>query len=66
MVSKSQLKLITSLVQKKYRNRHRLFIVEGVKNIKEFLNSSFELHSLFTTENIFSADKNKMLRAEKS
>lgn len=49
MLSKSQSKLITSLYQKKYRNKHQLFIVEGVKVVNEFFNSDFNLHSLFCT-----------------
>lgn len=49
MLSKSQSKLITSLYQKKYRNKHQLFIVEGIKAVNEFLNSDFNLHSLFCT-----------------
>lgn len=53
-LSNNQLKLITSLRRKKYRNLHKLFIVEGIKGVEEFLNSSFQLHSLFTTdESIF-------------
>ena len=51
--SKSQLKLITSLGQKKYRQKHKLFVAEGIKVVREFLQSSFELHSLFTTNNSF-------------
>ncbi|MBG25022.1 MULTISPECIES: TrmH family RNA methyltransferase [Croceibacter] len=53
MVSKSQSKLIRSLNQKKFRLKHGLFVVEGVKSINEFLNSSLELYSLFSTEDIF-------------
>lgn len=49
MLSKSQSKLITSLSQKKYRNKHQLFVVEGIKAVNEFLNSDFNLHSLFCT-----------------
>ena len=49
MLSKSQSKLITSLSQKKYRNKHQLLIVEGIKAVNEFLNSDFNLHSLFCT-----------------
>ncbi|MFI2743277.1 TrmH family RNA methyltransferase [Zhouia sp. PK063] len=51
MVSKSELKLITSLQQKKYRNKYQLFVVEGIKGVQEILNSSFTLHKLFCTEN---------------
>lgn len=46
-LSKNQLKLVTSLQQKKYRTIHNLFIVEGVKVVDEFLNSNFELEQLF-------------------
>jgi len=49
MLSKSQSKLITSLSQKKYRNKHQLFVVEGIKVVNEFLNSDFNLHTLFCT-----------------
>jgi TrmH family RNA methyltransferase len=54
MVSKSQLKLITSLQQKKYRNANKLFFAEGVKGIQELLDSNFELEHLYTTKNDFS------------
>ncbi len=50
MLSKSRIKLITSLSQKKYRNQHQLFIVEGIKTITEFLNSSYSLEFLYTTQ----------------
>lgn len=53
MVSKSQIKLITSLGQKKYRNRHGLFVVEGLKGIEEFIAGGYKLHSLFTLDGYF-------------
>ena len=53
-LSKNHIKLITSLSQKKYRQKHQLFIVEGVKVVQEFLSSSYELEILFSTENDFS------------
>ena len=53
MVSKNQIKLITSLQQKKYRIEHQLFIAEGVKVIQELLESNFVLDHLFETLNIF-------------
>lgn len=49
MVSKSQIKLITRLNQKKHRQQERLFIAEGQKTINELLNSSLKLHQVFTT-----------------
>jgi TrmH family RNA methyltransferase len=49
MLSKNQIKWITSLQLKKYRLEHQLFIAEGVKVIQEFLQSNFELEELFVT-----------------
>ena len=49
-ISKNQLKLITSLSQKKYRQKHNLFIAEGIKVVNELLNSSFKVETLFCTE----------------
>lgn len=37
MLSNSQKKLIRSLEQKKYRDRHGLFVVEGPKSVREFM-----------------------------
>ena len=59
MVSKSQIKLITSLSQKKYRQLHGLFVVEGIKGITEFLNSDLKLHSLFTASDFFEDTENR-------
>ena len=53
MVSKNQIKLITSLQHKKYRIENQLFIAEGVKVIQELLESNFVLEHLFETEAIF-------------
>ncbi len=61
MVSKNQIKLITSLQQKKYRKQEQLFFVEGVKGVQELLDSNFELHELFTTKADFiSVNKSKV------
>ena len=49
-ISKNQLKLITSLSQKKYRQKHNLFIAEGVKVVNELLNSSFEVATIFCVD----------------
>ena len=53
MVSKNQIKLISSLQQKKYRTVHQLFTVEGKKGIQELLDSTLELEHLYTTQNDF-------------
>ena len=53
MVSKNQIKLITSLQQKKYRIANKLFFAEGVKGIQELLDSNFELQHLYSTAHDF-------------
>ncbi len=50
MVDRSQIKLIKSLQQKKYRNQHGLFVVEGVKLVRELLESDFKVYRIFTTD----------------
>lgn len=64
MLSKSQIKLITSLKQKKYRQQHGFFVVEGVKTIKELLQSHLVLHALYTTEPFNIDAKNEVLISE--
>ena len=50
MLSKNQIKYITQLKQKKYRNQHNVFVAEGVKVVQELLESSIELVHLYSTE----------------
>lgn len=47
MITKSQVKHIRSLDDKKYRKQHRQFIVEGEKMVFELLDSDFEIIQLF-------------------
>lgn len=61
MVSKNQIKLITSLEQKKFRQMHKLFIAEGVKVIQELLLSNFELEHLYVTEPVFEKTNEKLI-----
>ncbi|MGE5943117.1 MAG: TrmH family RNA methyltransferase [Flavobacteriales bacterium] len=56
-LSKNQIKLITSLKQKKYRLLHGFFVVEGIKTINELLSSNLQLLTLYTTET-FNNDAN--------
>ncbi len=64
MVSKSQIKLITSLGQKKYRQKNGLFVAEGIKVIRELLNSDFQLEKLFASEAIFDVSEDQFILAE--
>ncbi|MBD2702386.1 RNA methyltransferase [Spirosoma sp. BT702] len=50
MLSKNQLKYIQSLHQKKYRQQHGAFLVEGAKSVQEVLQSNFETEVLVATE----------------
>jgi TrmH family RNA methyltransferase len=64
-LSKLQLKLITSLSQKKYRLKHKLFMVEGLKGVQEFLNSKFEVYQLFSSDaSIFLEVENRTVISE--
>jgi TrmH family RNA methyltransferase len=56
MLAKSHIKLVKSLNQKKFRQQEQLFVVEGIKGIKEFLSSSFKLHLLFSIEDVFDSE----------
>lgn len=61
MVSKNQIKRITSLQQKKFRKLEQLFFVEGVKGVQELLDSNFELLELYTTNTrLFTVDSSKV------
>ncbi len=50
MIHKSEIKLITSLQQKKYRMQHGLFVAEGIKLVKDLLSSGSEPVHIFTSE----------------
>lgn len=62
MVSKNQLKLIKSLHQKKYRNEHGLFFVEGLKVVKELLKSDLRPVEIYATNKFVSHFSNRELQ----
>jgi TrmH family RNA methyltransferase len=49
MVSKALAKYIRSLHQRKYRQRHAAFLVEGAKSVLELLGSALEIEHLLAT-----------------
>lgn len=54
MVVKSQIKFIKSLQQKKYRSRHKMFVAEGIKTVRELLLSNYKEHAIYSTDpNLF-------------
>ncbi|WP_428741053.1 TrmH family RNA methyltransferase [Tenacibaculum sp.] len=57
-LSKNNIKLITSLQQKKYRQKHQLFVAEGVKVVNELLVSSLEVERLFVADESFIPSRN--------
>ena len=64
MLTKSQIKLINSLKQKKFRTQQQLFVVEGVKVVQEFLNSDYELVAIFAIDDHFSEHNQKLTRVD--
>ncbi len=56
MLTNNKQKLITALHQKKFRQEHGLFVIEGVKIISEFISRTDLVQELFMTENILFSD----------
>lgn len=54
MVTKNQIKLVTSLQQKKYRTLHGLFVVEGIKSVNELLESDMTVENIFIDDGKYS------------
>lgn len=52
MITNSEIRLIRSLKEKKYREEHGLFVVEGEKMVNEALESSFEVVKVFRRDDI--------------
>jgi TrmH family RNA methyltransferase len=50
MLTKSTIKFIKSLQEKKYRKQEQCFVVEGGKSVKEVLASDFEVQIILGTE----------------
>jgi TrmH family RNA methyltransferase len=49
MLSKSQIRLLQSLQHKKFRREHGLFLVEGYKSVSEFVNSAYQIETIYYT-----------------
>ena len=65
LVSNSQIKLITSLQHKKYRNKLELFVAEGPKVINELITAKLQLHSLYSTVDGLFKNENVQIISEK-
>ncbi len=57
MLSKNQIKFITSLKLKKFREEHNLFIAEGTKIVCELLTSSIHVKQVYATSEFFRNNK---------
>ncbi|MFI5157583.1 MAG: TrmH family RNA methyltransferase [Sphingobacteriales bacterium] len=49
MLSKSQISLLKSLQQKKFRIEHGMFLVEGHKSVTDFANSAYQIEAIYHT-----------------
>ena len=52
MLSKSQISLLKSLHHKKFRTEHGLFLAEGYKSVKEFIDSAYQIEAIYHTPTI--------------
>lgn len=57
MISKQEIKRIRSLGQKKYRLRHKQFLVEGPKLVTELLNSAYKVEEVYSTSDRFTGTR---------
>jgi RNA methyltransferase, TrmH family len=60
MLSHNQIKLITSLKLKKFREEKRMFAAEGTKVVPELINGGFSIYSVYAKEN-WVADNARLL-----
>lgn len=63
MLSKNQIKLISSLQKKKFRDQHQLFVAEGYKLITDLLESKLETKYIIHTKN---ANTNDLIKHNKN
>lgn len=59
MLTKAQIKRITSLKQKKFRQQYQCFVAEGKKTIEELLDSKYMLQSFYGPKNYFGLEEDR-------
>ena len=64
MISKSRIKFVRSLHQKKYRDESGLFIAEGAKVVSDLLNSKYIVKEVFSTEEFVAESLNRAEQVE--
>lgn len=62
MLSKAEIKRISSLKEAKHRNQDKVFVVEGVKMIEELLHSCFETEKIFGLKQWIENNSSKTLK----
>lgn len=63
MISKNHVKHIQQLHSKKYREENALFIIEGIKIVTEFLNSSrYKINEVLALPEFISVHKNLLIQ----
>lgn len=60
MLSKNQIKYITSLQQKKFRKQHNCFLAEGTKVVVDLLESSLNVKSVYALKEWIISNKSKV------
>lgn len=61
MVVKSQIKFIKNLQLKKYRTQNKLFVTEGIKTVRELLNSSLKVFKIYVTDSTILGQKGSFI-----
>lgn len=64
MLSNAQIKLIRSLEQKKYRNKHNLYVAEGEKIVSEILLSKAPFDKIYVTQRWINKNRDLFLQNE--
>jgi len=65
-LSNSERVLLRSLRLKKYRYQHKLFLIEGLKPVKEALLANFPVESIYISSKIDESSKIEIIRLSKS
>jgi len=50
MITKNQIKFVTSLRYKKYRESHRCFVAEGSRMVNDLISSKFRIRQIYATD----------------
>ncbi|MDR1848137.1 MAG: RNA methyltransferase [Bacteroidales bacterium] len=64
MISKNELKLLTSYKHSKYRNEDNIFVVEGIKMTQELLASNFEIIAIYAADDLWITENESYIRSK--